>query len=197
MTAYELEGLSVSEVLPFPFLELNKDLHCSKRNKPWVTSRALIHIRTEILKHASVTFSINYWVSKWWWFDILPSSLLTIACFPPKNYVPVLKQRGRRLNTAKQLSDFTVFSVCGKHTLFSLITLSATTQRVISSQLQLPEGVKPEQGLPQWNWGTGQGWNDHRACTMTLHPDRVLYMLMPPSVTTEYCQSPTNHTALT
>lgn len=146
MTAYELEGLSVSEVLPFPFLELNKDLHCSKRNKPWVTSRALIHIRTEILKHASVTFSINYWVSKWWWFDILPSSLLTIACFPPKNYVPVLKQRGRRLNTAKQLSDFTVFSVCGKHTLFSLITLSATTQRVISSQLQLPEGVKPEQG---------------------------------------------------
>lgn len=60
MTAYELEGLSTSEVLPVLFLELNKDLHCSKRNKVWVTSRALIHITIDILKNASVTFSINY-----------------------------------------------------------------------------------------------------------------------------------------
>lgn len=64
-TAYEFEGLSTSEALPFLFLELNKDLHCSKRNKVWGTSRALIHIKIEILKDASVTFSINYWFCKW------------------------------------------------------------------------------------------------------------------------------------
>lgn len=132
MTAYELEGLSISEVLPFPLLELNKDLHCSKRNKPWITSRALIHIRIEILKHASVTFSINYWVSKWWWFVIFPSSLLTIACFPPQNYVPDLKQRGRRLNTVKQLSHFHSCQCIWETVLFSPITLSATTQNVMT-----------------------------------------------------------------
>lgn len=64
MTAYELEGLGMSEVLPFLLLELKEDLHCRKRNKVWVTSRGLIHIKIEILKNASVTFSINYWFCK-------------------------------------------------------------------------------------------------------------------------------------
>lgn len=49
MTAYKLEGFRMAEVLPSLFLELNKDLCCSKRNKVWVTSEALIHIKIEIL----------------------------------------------------------------------------------------------------------------------------------------------------
>lgn len=159
MTAYELEGLSISEVPPFPLLELNKDLHCSRRNKPWISSRALIHIRTEILKHASATFSINYWVSKWWWFVIFLSSLLTIACFPPKNYVPDLKQRGRRLHIVKQLSDFTVVSVCGKQP-FSPWSLPQQ-QHKEGWHWSVPQGTAvPEQGLPTVKLGTGQGWNN-------------------------------------
>lgn len=156
MTAYELEGLRISEVLCFPFLELNKDLHCSKRNKPWISSRALIHIRIEILKHASVTFSINYWVSKWWWFVIFPSSLLTIACFPPKNYVPDLKQRGRRLNTAKQLSDFTVVRAFGKQS-FSHWSL-CQQQHKKWWHLSVPQVTAvPEQGVPTGKLGNRAG----------------------------------------
>lgn len=156
MTAYELEGLSISEVLPFPLLELNKDLHCSKRNKPWITSRALIHIRIEILKHASVTFSINYWVSKWWWFVIFPSSLLTIACFPAQNYVPDLKQRGRRLNTVKQLSHFTVVSAFGKQS-FSHWSL-CQQQHKKWWHLSVPQVTAvPERGLPTVKLGNGAG----------------------------------------
>lgn len=158
MTAYELEGLSISEVLPFPLLELNKDLHCSRRNKPWITSRALLHIRTEILKCTSVTFSINYWVSKWWWFVIFPYSLLTIVCFPPKNYVPDLKQRGRRLNIVKQLSDLTVVSVCGKQP-FSPWSLCQQQHRVMT--LKWPSGNCSTWARAAYS-ETGQGGRDER-----------------------------------
>lgn len=171
MTAYELEGLSRS-VLPFPLLELNKDLHCSRRNKPWISSRTLIQIRTEILKCASATFSINYWVSKWWWFVIIPSSLLTIVCFPPKKLCSWFK--AEREETSHYQTAFWFHScLCMWETaLSSLITSPATTQRVVTLKC-------PSEHCSTWaraahsETGNGAGMKQYRACTTTLHPDGV------------------------